>query len=204
MNLKNKFYKNLAFACIFIILTFTFISCSPFKDDVNNKNNSSSSSSISSDNNSNDSDEGKINNDSNLKFNYDKDNKIVNINFGDLFEDEEIASVDLYVKFKSDKNRYDLKVTCSDENKGIISTYDLGVNKEKKYILCTLKNPDIKDNSNFPIKFEEVGNITITDIQLVDVQTNLGEIYNDSSLYSKIDADSMSLDNRNKTNNLNG
>lgn len=204
MNLKNKFYKNLAFACMLAILTFTFISCSPFKDDINNKNNSSSSSSVSSDNNDDNDKEGKINNDSNLEFNYDKDNKIVNINFGDLFEDEEIASVDLYVKFKSDKNRYDLKVTCPDENKGIISTYDLGVNKEKKYILCTLKNPDIKDNGNFPIKFEEVGNITITDIKLVDVTTNLGEIYNDNSLYSKVDADSMSLDNRNKTNNLNG
>lgn len=204
MNLKNKFYKNLIFAGIFTILTFTFISCSPFKEDINKKNSSSSSSSVSSSNNNTDNEKGKINNDSNLEFNYDKDNKIININFGDLFEDEEVTSVDLYIKFKSDKNRYDLKVTCPDENKGIISTYDLGVNKEKKYILCTLKNPDIKDNSNFPIKFEEVGNITITDIQLVDVQTNLGEIYNDSSLYLKVDADSMSLDNRNKTNNLNG
>ena len=204
MNLKNKFYKNLIFAGMFTILTFTFISCSPFKEDINKKNSSSYSSSVSSSNNNTDNEKGKINNDSNLEFNYDKDNKIVNINFGDLFEDEEVTSVDLYVKFKSDKNRYDLKVTCPDENKGIISTYDLGVNKEKKYILCTLKNPDIKDNSNFPIKFEEVGNITITDIQLVDVQTNLGEVYNDSSLYLKVDADSMSLDNRNKMNNLNG
>lgn len=203
MNLKNKFYKNLIFAGMFTILTFTFISCSPFKEDINKKNSSSSSSSVSSSNNT-DNEKVKINNDSNLEFNYDKDNKIVNINFGYLFEDEEVTSVDLYVKFKSNKNRYDLKVTCPDENKGIISTYDLGVNKEKKYILCTLKNPDIKDNSNFPIKFEEVGNITITDIQLVDVQTNLGEIYNDSSLYLKVDADSMSLDNRNKTNGLNG
>jgi len=203
MNLKNKFYKNLIFAGMFTILTFTFISCSPFKEDVDKKNSFSSSSSVSSSNNT-DNEKVKINNDSNLEFNYDKDNKIVNINFGDLFEDEEVTSVDLYVKFKSNKNRYDLKVTCPYENKGIISTYDLGVNKEKKYILCTLKNPDIKDNSNFPIKFEEVGNITITDIQLVDVQTNLGEIYNDSSLYLKVDADSMSLDNRNKTNGLNG